>query len=99
MELNCLCCVCGKNYAQGVYASRIAPVSLAYCNSCMESGADCYDLVVTKVAIFKSKKPEYIIGQRLQAILTATLEITGYTIEKFYQDVEIKVKEFLAKNS
>ena len=99
MKRNFLCCVCGKNDAQGVYASRIAPVSLAYCKSCMESGADSYDIVVIKVASLKSRKAGGIIGPRLQGVLTATLNITGHTIEEFYQDVEMKVKSFADKNS
>ena len=65
MKRNFLCCVCRKNDARGVYASRIAPVSLAYCQSCIESGADAYDIVVIKVASLKSRKADGIIRPRL----------------------------------
>lgn len=91
------CDVCLKNVAEGVYASRIAPTSAAYCQSCIDVGAEPYQVVVTKVAIFKSRKNDYTIGPRLQQVLRATLEKTGQTVEKFNLDVELRVKEMLEK--
>ncbi|KGR73556.1 hypothetical protein [Ureibacillus manganicus] len=90
-----ICNVCGENIAKGVFASRIAPVSLAYCESCLSKGAEAYYVVVTTAAISKSENPDFQMEKGLAEILTATLEVTGCTIEQFHEDVEVELQKYL----
>lgn len=87
-----LCNVCRVNKAKGVYASRIAPVSLAYCESCLNKGAEAYNVLVTTAALSKLENPDYQIEMRFKEIVTATLEVTGSTLEEFNRDVEIELQ-------
>lgn len=90
-----LCNVCKINAAKGVYASRIAPVSLAYCEHCINKGAEAYNVLVTTAALGKSENPDYQIESSFKEIVTATLEVTGSTLEEFQQDVEIELQRII----
>lgn len=92
------CSVCKVNEAKGVYASRIAPVSLAYCESCLRKGAESYGVLVTKIASIKTTNPDLKLTPKYEIILAATLDITGHTKEEFEKDVTTKMMEFLNKS-
>ncbi|RFU69504.1 hypothetical protein D0469_09060 [Peribacillus saganii] len=89
-EPKMICCVCGFQQAEGVFSSRIAPVSCAYCKSCSEKGAEPYDVLVTRVAHLMLLQPGYELSPRLEHVKQVTLEISGITEEKFLKDVEIR---------
>jgi hypothetical protein len=91
-ETRMICSVCGENQADGVFASRIAPVSCAYCRSCSKKGAEPYGVLVTRVAHLMTLRPNYELSPKLLFVKKATFKITGHTEEKFLEDV-LKLKE------
>lgn len=88
-----LCNVCLKNVAEGVFASRIAPTSAAYCQSCINKGAEPYGVIVTKVALHQWRTEDNVISQRLEKVIDATLAVQGKTIQQFRSDVEKAVRD------
>jgi len=92
-ETTMVCSVCGKNVAVGVYASRIAPVSCAYCNRCMEKRAEPYGVLVTKVAHLMSRNPDYQLSPKLIIVKLSTLSINDKTEEMFSEDVKNRMLE------
>ncbi|MGE6487421.1 hypothetical protein [Paenisporosarcina sp. NPDC076898] len=86
-ETTMVCSVCCENIALGVFASRIAPVSCAYCKKCMERRAEPYGVLVTKVAHLMSQNPDYQLSPRLIIVKLATLSINDKTEEMFIEDV------------
>ena len=89
-----VCSVCGKEDAVGVFASRIAPVSSAYCQGCLDKGAEPYRVLVTNIAHLQSLKPGYQLSPRLQMVKQETLMIVGKSEEVFVEDVREMMKEF-----
>lgn len=84
------CEVCKARAAEGVYASRIAPVSSAYCPSCMDSGAEPYGVLVTTLVLGESERE---ISPQLQHVIDATLKVTGKSETELWTDVEKQKKE------
>ncbi|CAG7644601.1 NAD-dependent protein deacetylase [Paenibacillus solanacearum] len=80
------CDVCRTNAAEGVYSSRIAPVSAAYCQPCMNRGAEPYGILVTKLALL----PDAGRSPRLTAVIESSLEIAGKTGEQLMNDVTLR---------
>jgi hypothetical protein len=89
-----ICSVCGKEGAAGVFASRIAPVSCAYCQSCLNKGAEPYGVLVTHIAHIRSLQPGYQLSPVLEMVKEATLPIAGKSEEMLMEDVREKLKEF-----
>jgi hypothetical protein len=96
-ESKMICSVCGEPKAEGVFASRIAPVSSAYCRSCSEKGAEPYGVLVTRVAHLQSLRPEYKLSSKLLFVKRITLEVTGITEEKFLEDVRKRINEMMGR--
>ena len=89
-----ICSVCGKDQAAGVFASRIAPVSCAYCQSCLDKGAEPYGVLVINIAHLRSLRPDYQLSPKLEAVKQATLVIAGKSEEMLMEDVRVRLKEF-----
>lgn len=94
-----ICNVCGQREAEGVFASRIAPVSMAYCEECIRRWAEPYSLLVTRVAFLMTRIPEFKLSTKLQVVKASTLEITGITEEQFEKDILKRKQEILEKQS
>lgn len=93
-----LCNVCGHKEAEGVFASKIAPTSNAYCKDCIEKGAEPYDVLVTHIAYLMTQQPDYKMSSTLQFIKTATLAITEIPEHQFKTDL-IKRKYELTESN
>ncbi len=87
------CDVCGVEQAEGVFSSRIAPVSSVYCRDCLEKGAEPYGILVIHVAHLLLSDPGYQLDPFIERVKQATLDITGKTEETFQQDVQNRRKE------
>lgn len=92
-DLKKMCEVCGVEQAEGVFSSRVAPVSSAYCRNCLEKGAEPYGILVIHIAHLMLWEPEYKLDPLIERVIQATLDITGKTEEAFYEDVQIRKAE------
>ena len=84
-----LCDVCHKREAAGVYSSRIAPVSCAYCSDCMKKGAEPYGVLVTRLAFIRDLRR---INPVLKFVVEATLRVENKSVLRLLRDVMRKKK-------
>jgi hypothetical protein len=86
------CQVCGKEEAVGVACSGLGAVSLAYGRSCLDAGAEPYDLLVATVAMCGGRA---FTAEWVPAVIAASLIVAGKTLAEFDADVA-KVAEEMA---
>ena len=85
------CDVCGKTAPVHVAASAYGPISLAYCDECMEKGLEPYHAVVLYIA-GAGHFPDEINKEYVKDV-RRMLPLWGKTEEEFIQDVENSIKD------
>ena len=93
------CDVCNQANVKGVFASSCGPISFAYCQTCLDLGAEPYGAVVGYLAGAVSDgedvRPERgIINERFQGLIEASLATAKKTREELYADITQSVKEY-----
>jgi len=80
-----ICEVCGHQVAEGVFSSRIAPVSCAFCSSCLQQGAEAYGILVTHLSFLPNPQDW---DQGLKRIVEVSLKVKNKTMVELKMDVE-----------
>lgn len=93
------CDVCNVGNVKGVFASSCGPISFAYCQTCLDLGAEPYGAVVGYLACAVSDgedvRPERgIINERYQKLIDVSLATAKKTREELYADITSSVKEY-----
>lgn len=93
-----LCDVCGKNEMAHVAASVMGPISFAYCQDCLNKGAEPYGSLIASIAcIYGVKDWEHLETQdyfRNKESVIATLEVAGKTFEQFVVEAHEAIIKF-----
>lgn len=79
------CDVCGKETKVAVCASTMGPVSLSYCEKCLENGAEPYDFMTAYIACAGMWPDD--IGTETQAQVRRLLAFHSKTEEEFVEAV------------
>lgn len=87
------CQVCGKEPAVGVACSGLGAVSIAYGRSCLDAGAEPYDLLVATVAMCGGRANT---AEWVPAVIAASLIVAGKTLAEFDVDVAKDAEEMAA---
>lgn len=94
-----MCNVCHVNEAIGVFSSRIAPVSSAYCQSCSASGAEPYGVVVLRCALLQNCTYPDKLTPHMKYVVEASLRVAGKTHEQLAADIEQQKLEIQQRES
>lgn len=94
---NCECC--GKTSKVHVAASNCGPISFAYCEDCLKSGAEPYGALLGHLSgafdIDQVDDYKTILGDSLLKTIEATLELNSISEEKFIDDLKGAIVEYI----
>lgn len=89
----CRCDVCGKNVDEvHVACGPFGPVSLAYCNECLQSGKEPYSMMVAYVA--SGGHFPHDINETYQKEVRRQLQLHGVSEEQFIKDVDDCIRRY-----
>jgi len=88
-----ICDVCGKNVAKGVACSVFGPISLAYCQECLNAKRDDYGFMVAGlcgggITCMRDIRPD------LHPYVKATLEFAEKTEEDLFKELQEFEEEY-----
>jgi hypothetical protein len=81
---NKICDVCETRKAKGVYASAVAPVTLAYCETCLEQRREPSEFLTYHIRGQFSNLNE--IPLYYHPIIEGTLKAENRTLSQFFED-------------
>lgn len=85
------CQVCKQRESVGVFSSVMGPVSVAYCERCLEKCIEPYELVVGALMGIDS---EHDLADHIRPVVDATLEFFGKSYVDLFKDVRSAEEEY-----